>query len=230
METKRHQGKTLQYLTVEPNGYDPKQRCPLVMLLHGFGASMTDLAGLTPAIDAEGYLYVFPNAPLPVQTGLGSVGYAWTPPRESTSPEDIEQAEGMLDVLLEEVMSEYDVAAGQIVLGGFSQGGMMTYRWGLTNPDLFAGLVVLSGTVPYPDTLRPRLPADRGQPLFIAHGTDDALISVAQAREALSFVEAAGYAPQYREYPMGHEISQAVIDDLVPWIRGVVSPFRPGGE
>ena len=224
MEAKQRQGKTLKYLSIEPDGYDPNRRYPLVMLLHGFGASMADLAGLTPVIDTQGYVYVCPNAPIEVQIGPGSAGYAWTPPRESATPEDIERAEEMLAFHLEEVMSEYDVEPGQVILGGFSQGGMMTYRWGLTNPDMFQGLIVLSGSVPYPDTLRPRLPADRTQTIFIAHGVNDPLISIEDARVARSFVEAEGYAPEYREYPMGHEISQAVLDDLVPWIHRVIPP------
>ena len=50
MEAKEHKGKTLKYLAIEPDGYDPNRRYPMIILLHGFGAHMGDLAGLTPAI------------------------------------------------------------------------------------------------------------------------------------------------------------------------------------
>jgi predicted esterase len=50
------------------------------------------------------------------------------------------------------------------------------------------------------------------------------MISIEDAAESRSFLEAEGYSPQYKEYPMGHEISQEVLDDLVPWIRGVLTP------
>ena len=40
---------------------------------------MHDLAGLASYIDSRSYVYVCPNAPLPVQLGPGFTGYAWTP-------------------------------------------------------------------------------------------------------------------------------------------------------
>ena len=57
MQARRCQGRTLAYLMVEPDGYTAEVDYPLVVLLHGFGASMDDLAGLCPAIDRGGYLY-----------------------------------------------------------------------------------------------------------------------------------------------------------------------------
>ena len=225
MEVSEHQGKTLKYLAIEPDGYDPERRYPMVVLLHGFGASMGDLAGLCPAIDSRGYVYVCPSGPIAMRTGFGTVGYAWTPPRGSGEPEDAQRAEEMLAALFEEAMERYRVEPGQVVLGGFSQGGMMTYSSGLTDPDIFRGLVVLSSTVPDPDELRTRLPASRTQSIFISHGTSDSMISVEDARESLRFLEAEGYTPEYREYPMGHEINQEVLGDLVPWLHGVLPPL-----
>ena len=67
----RHQGKDLQYLTVVPDNHAPEVNYPLVIMLHGFGANMQDLAGLAPAIESEGYVYACPNAPIPFNLGLG---------------------------------------------------------------------------------------------------------------------------------------------------------------
>ena len=221
MQTREHSGKTLKYLTVEPDGYDPGGSYPVVILLHGFGAGMRDLAGLASAISPDRYLYVCPNAPLTVQIGPGLVGYAWTPPGGSGTPEDARRAEELLAGLFDEVVTEHGGEPGRIVLGGFSQGGMMTYRCGLPRPELFAGLVALSARVSDPEGLRARLPKARSQPVFIAHGTEDALISAEDARESRRFLEAEGYAPEYREYPMGHEITQDVLSDLVPWVTNI---------
>ena len=196
----------------------------MIMLLHGFGASMRDLANLSPAIDSNSYVYIFPNAPIEMQIGFGTTGYAWTQPGQDGPPDEAESAEAMLETLVEEVTERYRVAPGSMVLGGFSQGGMMTYRVGLPDPERFGGLAVLSGSVRDPDGLRGSLPADRSQPIFISHGTDDAMISVEDARRARRFLEEEGYAPEYREYEMGHEISQDVLRDLKLWIGGVLSP------
>ena len=226
MEAIERRGDALQYLAVEPDGYDPDKQYPLVVLLHGFGSNMSDLAGLCPSIDPEGYVYICPNAPISMQVGLGAVGYAWTQPGDSGTPDEADRAEQLISTLMDEVTEQYRVEAGQVVLGGFSQGGMMTYRCGLTNPGMFRAVVALSARVSDSDSLRERLPADRSQPIFIAHGTADTMIAVEDARQARRFLEAEGYEPRYEEYAMGHEITQGVLDDLAPWVRSVLPPFR----
>ena len=69
MEGKQYEGKSLRYVAIYPDGYRTEQDYPLVILLHGFGASMHDLSGLCPAMERDGYLYVCPNAPLEFQIG-----------------------------------------------------------------------------------------------------------------------------------------------------------------
>lgn len=224
MEVQRHEGKSLHYLAVHPDGYDPEVEYPLVVLLHGFGASMHDLAGLCPSIHGQGYVYACPNAPLSVEIGLGQVGYGWTPPWDQGTPEDTRRAEGLLETFFDEVMERYHVSPGRVLLMGFSQGGGMTYRCGLVRPDVFAGLGAFSAVMPDPEELKERLPTQRTQPIFIAHGVHDGLLPVAQARQARDFLEAEGYQPRYKEYPMAHEITQEVLGDLVPWIKEVLPP------
>lgn len=224
MQTKEIQGQSLLYLAVEPDNYDPDAEYPMVILLHGYGASMRDLAGLSPSIHSTGYVFIFPNAPIPMQIGYRTTGYAWTPPEDSGTEEDEVNSHEMLEILFDEVQELYNVAPGNILLGGFSQGGMMTYRCGLSRPDLFAGLLILSSRIPPDDEIIDNLPEDRNQPIFVAHGTSDMMISVNDARKSREFLESEGYSPEYHEYPMGHEISQTVIDDMVAWLTKVLPP------
>ena len=228
MESKQFEGKTLKYLAIEPDGYAAGADYPMVVLLHGFGANMGDLAGICPAIDPEGYVYICPNAPLSVEIGMGVTGYAWTPPGDSRTSDDIDDAESLLAGLIEEVTDQYGVKPGNMILGGFSQGGMMTYRYGLPNPQLFAGIIALSARVPDIDEIRKRLPEERTQPIFISHGHLDQMISIEEGQGSREFLEAEGYSPEYREYAMGHEISQEVLRDVVPWIQKVLPPNTQG--
>ena len=227
MEVRENQGKTLKYLTVEPEGYDGSKRYPLFILLHGYGSSMGDLARMSPLIDATGYLYVCPSAPFPVRVGTGMVGYSWSRQDSPGGLEDTDETAEALSTLFNEIIERYEVEPRRVLLGGFSQGGSMTYRCGLTNPDMFRGLVVLSSKVPDPEALRKKLPSGRTQAIFISHGTGDNMISVEHARASLQFLESEGYAPEYKEYPMGHQVSMDVMNDLAPWVRGVVAPYRP---
>ena len=226
MNVSEHTGETLRYLAVEPDGYGGDVRYPMIVLLHGFGANMRDLAGLCSAIGPEGYVYILPNGPLTVQLGPGMRGYAWTPPGEGSTSEDGERVQEMLEGLFVEVIDRYAVEPGQVLMGGFSQGGMMTYRLGLPKPDIFGGLAVLSSRIADAEELRPRLPAGRNQSILISHGTRDTIIPLEDARESKRFLESEGYRPQYTEYDMAHEISQDVMSDLVPWIHRVLPPAQ----
>lgn len=229
MEVKEHQGTSLRYLTIEPDGYEPDIQYPMIILLHGYGSHMGDLAGLSQAIDRRGYLYAMPNAPIPMQAGYGVAGYAWTSPSEMDGDvdEEAQHAEERLAIFFKEVVALYHLEPGQVVLGGFSQGGMMTYRWGLPNPHLFRGLAPLSGKIQDTDDLLSRLPGSRDQSIFVAHGTEDALIPVEEARRSLRLLREQGYTPDYREYAMGHEISQEVVVDVAHWVHGVLPPAAP---
>ena len=230
MQARQIDGNSLTYLVVEPDGYDPQHEYPAVVLLHGFGASMTDLAGLSTMLDRTGYLYLFPNAPIPLQIAPGMTGYAWTPPGDSadahTAERAAERAEELLVGFYEEIEERHGVTDGGIVMGGFSQGGMMTYRFGLPRPEKFPGLVILSGRVQNPDGLSVRLPEHRDQPIFVAHGTQDTVISVEHARTSMEFLASSGYAPVYNEYPMAHEVNNEVMADLGTWLRNVMPPLR----
>ena len=230
MQARQIDGNSLRYLVVEPDDYDPHQEYPAVVLLHGYGASMNDLAGLSTMLDRTGYLYFFPNAPISIQIEPDMIGYAWTPSRGSadahTAERAAERAEELLVGFFDELAERHDVTDGGIVMGGFSQGGMMTYRFGLPRPDKFAGLVVLSGRVPNPDGLPSRLPEFRDQPVFVAHGTQDEMIGIQAARDSREFLASNGYEPAYHEYHMGHAINDEVMADLGSWLRNVMPPLR----
>ena len=221
---RRFQGETLPYVTVEPDGYDSARSYPMAILLHGYGSHMGDLAGLSGVVDASGYVYAMPNAPIEIPLGYGMVGYAWKHPLERGEDSGVRASEERLEAFFDEVMAFYGVGPGNAVLGGFSQGAMMTYHVGLAKRETFRGLVCLSGAVMDADKLRQRLPADRDHPIFISHGKEDAVIPVEAARLSLRFLKGEGYAPEYREYEMGHEINAAVLNDLTAWLHRVLPP------
>jgi phospholipase/carboxylesterase len=220
------EGKSLPYILVEPEGYEAGAPYPLVVLLHGFGANMYDLSSLSPGLASRGYLFAFPNAPYAIDLG-GAVGYSWSMGRPGTPPppEEGSKPDERLAGFLEEVMEQVGAEPGRVLLGGFSQGGGMTLRYGLPRPDVFRGLVVLSGAFRDSSELRDGLPPERDQPIFVAHGTYDPMVPVDRGRATKAFLEELGYAPEYHEYDMAHEISEEVIYDLQPWMLKTLAPF-----
>ena len=226
MRSETHEGTGLPYITVVPDGYTEDASYPLVVMLHGFGANMRDLAGLAPAINATGYIYACPNAPIPFDLGAGQTGFGWMTPRGGGTPEETANSERLLGEFFDTVLQQFNVTPGRALLLGFSQGGGMTYRCGLGQPDRFAGLAALSATLPDQDELAARLPTDRTQPIFIAHGRHDPMISEDTAHSAKSFLESHGYSPEFHLYDMGHEISPGVLNDLTHWLTGVLPPLE----
>lgn len=222
VEFKEHKCDSLSYISVEPDDFNPNNNYPVLVLLHGFGASMHDLANLSMAIDPDRYIYIFPNGPIEIQVGYGITGYAWSKINEDETSKQSEDTDEILKTLITDLVGKYGSSPTNTILGGFSQGGMMSYRLGLPNPDMFAGLIVLSGSVRDENWVKLRLPDERSQPIFIAHGTSDVVVGVEDARRSKEFLEQEGYAPDYHEYPVGHEIVQDEIRDLKKWLDSVL--------
>jgi phospholipase/carboxylesterase len=221
------EGNALPFVLVKPEGFRPDGSWPLVVLLHGFGASMYDLASMGPVLDNLGYVYAFPNAPYTVQLGFGQTGYSWSADRPGVDPasaQDGRSVEELLDATLDGVFEATGATAGNVALGGFSQGAGLTLRYGLPRPGSFRGLIVLSGFFRDADTVRPLIPAQRTQPVFLVHGRQDPLIPLEQAHVTKSFLEDLGYPVTYHEYDMPHTITDDVLNDLRPWLKGVLPP------
>ncbi len=228
MESKVYESKNLNYVLVKPDGFSAEAGLPLIVLLHGFGSHMYDLAGLAPHIDEAGYVYAFPNAPYEVQLGPGMTGYSWATGRPGMAPPPTggPSVDELLDAFMQEIAPETGAQDGRIILGGFSQGGGLTLTYGLPRPDVFAGLAVLSGAFRDPEATRPRLPANPTQPVFVAHGTRDSMIAIDTGRATRDFLQQVGYSVTYNEYEMAHEVSGPELSDLIAWLHNVLPPVR----
>ena len=228
MEAKQFESLSLRALIVEPDEYDPDREYPLIVLMHGYGSNMADLAGLTPAISRTEYLYVCPNAPKAFDLGMGQTGYAWANLFGNSYDEEAMASEERFMRFLEEVEAACRIRQDMIILGGFSQGGMMGYQMGLPRPDKFAGVYALSSTVKSPDLIRPRLPETRDHPVFVAHGTRDMVATIEAGRGSRDLLQEWGYSPEYHEYDgMAHEIWQEVIDDFTDWLERLTGGSTP---
>ena len=208
---------------MEPDGYRDGRSYPLVILMHGYGSNMSDLAPLVPMISTEGCLFAFPNAPIRLDFGLGMVGYAWSAPLEADFDEG-GRAENLLEAMVEDVMSRYGVEEGRVAIGGFSQGGKMAIRHGLRHPGRFPGIVALSSRLPPQDLPIEGGDATRGQRVFIAHGTFDDVIHVQEGRSAHDVLSRGGYPVEYHEYEMAHQITHEVMADLSAWLADTLPP------
>jgi phospholipase/carboxylesterase len=188
-----------------------------LVLFHGRGADELDLFPLLDAFDPERRLVgATPRGPLALPPGgahwyvLGGIGT----PEAETFFASYSAAGAWLDAFLAERAIGFD----RVVLGGFSQGGVMTYSLGLgEGRPRPAGLIALSSFMPTVEgfslDLSPPLP-----PVAIGHGTHDNVIGVEWGRRARAVLEEAGADVLYRETPMFHQIDPEFVRAIADWL------------
>ncbi len=180
-----------------------------LVLLHGRGADEHDLHPLLDELDPERRLHGYtPRAPLSLQPG----GAHWYLVPRVGFPDPATFAEGF--GALARWFDELPFPADRIVLGGFSQGAVMSYALGLGLGRPRPGaLLALSGFVPVVEGWEPDL-APPFPPLAIAHGAQDPVIPVEFGRRARALLEDAGAEPLYREFRGAHWIDPGVLAEL----------------
>jgi phospholipase/carboxylesterase len=190
---------------------------PTIVALHGRGADAYDLVPLVEALGLSNILLIAPRAPLRFEFG----GYAWYGPSEEQIPErpTFQSSLDLLRRFLEEVRTEYPTDPKRLILLGFSQGTVMAYAAGLLEPAKIRGIAALSGYIPLKSGLPLKLNDLSGLSVFISHGAFDELIPAKHGLEAAELLRSYGANVWYREYQMGHQVSQETMEDLTTWIR-----------
>jgi phospholipase/carboxylesterase len=182
-----------------------------LVLLHGRGADEHDLHPLLDALDPERRLLgLTPRGPLSLPPG----GAHWyrlgglPTPDPATFWPTFEAASAWLDGV--------SVSLDRTVLGGFSQGGVMSWALGLGRGAAKrpAAIVALSCFLPEVDGLELDLSGLAGYPVAIGHGVYDDVIPADFGREARARIEAAGADLLYREYALPHTIDPRFLPEL----------------
>jgi phospholipase/carboxylesterase len=186
-----------------------------LVLLHGRGADEHDLFPLLDLLDPERRLLgLTPRGPLSLPPGgahwyrLGGIP---TPDPDTFHPTFARLA-GLLD--------ELPVPLDRVVLGGFSQGAVMSYALGLGRSGLRpAAILALSGFVPQVPGLALDLEGLGGYPVAIAHGSYDPVIPEGFGAAARRLLEEAGADVLWRETPVTHTIDARIVPELAAFVR-----------
>jgi phospholipase/carboxylesterase len=189
-----------------------------LVLLHGRGADERDLLPLADALDPQRRLEALtPRGPLALPPGgahwyiVPRVGF----PDPGTFRESFRLLSGWLDAVPEATGIPWE----RTVLGGFSQGAVMTYALGLgSGRPAPAALVALSGFIPTVEGFDLELESRSGFPVAIGHGTHDPVIGVEFGRAARERLETAGLDVTYRESPLPHAIDPGFVRELQAWL------------
>jgi phospholipase/carboxylesterase len=192
---------------------------PLLILLHGLGSNERDLVGLAPYLDPR-FQIVSARAPHSLmQDGYAWFEIGWTANDITINFQQAEQSRVLLMSFIAEVLAAYGGDSARVYLLGFSQGAIMSAGVALTEPELIAGTVLMSGRIP--EEIRPLFAAPErlaGKPFLVVHGTADTVLPIRNGRASRAILATLPVALTYQEYAMAHEVSAQSLADVAAWL------------
>lgn len=201
----------------------------VVVLLHGYDMKPADLAPFAHSIEVPA-LFLMPRGRLSSPGG----NYAWweidvqvrsralaNGPRDlaQEKPSGLAAARVQLDSFLGAVRSEYQPR--RLVLGGFSQGGMLACDWALHTASVIDGLILLSASRLDFDNWLPLQERLRQVPVFVSHGQKDADLAFSAGEQLMAFLVSAGASVAWIPFDGGHEVPFKVWRELRKFLRGI---------
>lgn len=203
-------GKKYPYSIFVPK-MKPGTKLPLVIVLHGMGGSGERTIG--PWVERLGgeFIVVCPSYPM---------GAWWTL-----------NAEQFVLKLIGETRSQYPVDLDRVFLVGLSNGAIGAYIIGMFNPDYFAGIIPIAGSI------TPRymhfLVNLKNTPLYLIHGSRDPMFPIDLSRRVNQILSDMGYNVVYREHHEvgaahgGHFLPESEVPGMVEWLKQQKRDNRP---
>jgi phospholipase/carboxylesterase len=203
-----------------------------VIWLHGLGADGHDFESIAQELhlNAEpGIHFIFPNAPVqPVTINGGMKMRAWYDILEPSLELKVDiagiyQSAKLVSQLIDQEMNK-GIPSEQILLAGFSQGGVIALHTGLRYPSKLAGIVALSTYLPTLEQLKTeRSTVNNATPIFMAHGILDSVVAIESGKAAFNALHALGYNVEWHDYLMGHSVCIEEIGHISTFINGIFS-------
>ncbi len=199
-----------------------------IIWLHGLGADGHDFESIVPELKLkkEPHIhFIFPNAPIQAVTINGGMEMrSWydilaADLDREVAIDDIYQSATAVTQLIEQEI-ERGVKAENILLAGFSQGGVIALHAGLRFPQKLAGIIALSTYLPTTEQLKSERNINNDNTaIFMAHGSMDPVVAVQSAKIAFTQLKELSYPISWHEYPMQHSLCLEEITDIAAFIN-----------
>lgn len=216
----------------------------LVVLCHGFGAGGTDLVPCAGEIlsrmnheNRHKIRFLFPAAPILLEEMGGYDSRAWWPidmmklqtamaagsfrELRKESPKELPEVYQKLTETLDQQVKELGIGWDKVVVGGFSQGSMLTTHFALHHDPTPAGLIAFSGTLLNEEVWKKAQPA-AGLKVIQSHGRQDMILPFDGAELLSSLLTKAKADLQFFPFNGPHTIDPVVypavgkmLDELV---------------
>lgn len=204
-----------------------------IIWLHGLGADGEDFVPVAEELELPvAVRYIFPHAPLrPVTINGGYVMRAWydilvgaASAELSASIGKNEDAAGIIAARadIEKLIAQErqrGIAAKNIFLAGFSQGGAVALYTGLRHQEALGGILALSSYLPLAGTTWAEASGlARNTHIFMAHGRDDPVIPYGLGKASAEELLQRGYTLAWHEYAMPHSVCPEELRDIEQWL------------
>ena len=191
-----------------------------VIWLHGFGADGHDFEAILPELKIPFSLnirFIFPHAPFrsPVPDSDEKIRawYSISSDSENTGKE-IEESSNEVRLLIE-AEEEKGIRPENLILAGFSQGGVIALHTGLRYQKRIGGIVALSTYLNDFDNTQTEMSDENlAIPVMLAHGRYDPVIPIVRGATSRENLIRLGLDVRWFDYEMGHEVCSAEIMDI----------------
>jgi phospholipase/carboxylesterase len=198
-----------------------RRPAPLLIALHGYGASKWHAMREAKMIAPEGFAIAAVQGPHQhmkeprEKGGPLRYGFGWL---TNFHPEDAVAVHhrGVLD-MIEALVSERIAEANRIFLLGFSQSCALNYRFAFTHADVLRGVVGISGGLPGDWESAPYKQTDAA--VFHLTGERDEFYPPSRVANYAAQLRQRAKDVEFRRYDAAHEISPAMRNDIREWLK-----------
>jgi len=211
-----------------PDNYNPQKSYKLVI---GLPVAFNDFSSVWAGIKVD-FIYATPQAQYStlMENKMLSDWAYWSSNDPSTIDRAADLTAGYMGDLVNELKAHYTI--DDIYLMGFSQGAIFTYIAGIQCPQLYKGIICLSGPGIYeslvnpfageyaPDWLEEKyLEPAKSLRVFIAHGTKDQAAKYELGVKSNEILTSYGYDVTFHSFDGGHTIDPKSLKSVLEWLN-----------
>ena len=165
-----------------------------VILCHGYGGDGNDISILANywRVHLPDTIFICPDAP--EKCAASPSGFQWFDLMDQTPEQVLAKslvAENKLNKLIDEVKEKNHLDASQIIIGGFSQGCMISLQTGIKRKDKINSIIGYSGKIINTEHLEKNIVSRPN--IILMHGDIDQVVSIDGLLEAKNFFQKNDY-------------------------------------
>jgi len=222
--------KNMNYEIVEPK-LDAKY---CVIWLHGLGADGHDFVDIVGHlnISLDHVKFVFPHAnviPITINGGMEMRGWYDIVSLDANSLNRVVDKDGIkasiaqVNTLIDAQVAK-GIASENIILAGFSQGGVIATYTMITSKRKLGGLMALSTYLPAFEDFQSSVTCiNKDLPILVCHGTNDQVLPEVLGKDLSDNLTKQGFANDYKSYAgMEHSVCIEELSDISKFLNKII--------